>query len=425
MIHGGGGVGQTPDYWENDYFDDTYFRNGASHQYAGYCTDVWFDAALDFIEANRDRPFFAYVPTNAPHGPYLVDEKYSRPYRDMGIPSPRAEFYGMITNADENFARLRDKLRELDLEDNTILIYMTDNGTAAGARDPGGYNAGMRGMKGSQYEGGHRVPCFIRYPAGGLTDGRDVDRLTAHVDLPPTLLEMCNIAPPAEIAFDGTSLVPLLESGAGGWPERTLFVHSQRIEHPEKWKTSAVMTDRWRLIDGRGLYDVRADPGQKRDVSGDHPDIVRSLRNQYDAWWDDISGRFDEYVRIELGSSRANPTTLTCHDWHAPIKQVPWNQALIERDLPANGFWAVDVSNAGKYAFTLRCRPAGVERPLQADTARIKIGGFETTQPIDADAASATLAVDLPAGPTELQTWLRSEDGSSRGAYYVEVRRLD
>src|SRR5690606_21808308 len=173
LVHGGGGVMQTPDYWGNDYFGDTYFHNGQPKKFEKYCTDVWFDAAMRFIENNKDKPFLAYIPTNAPHGPFLVEEKYSKPYKDQGIPSPRAEFYGMITNIDENLGRLEQKLAELDLTENTIFIFTTDNGTAAGTQK-GGYNAGMRGQKGSEYEGGHRVPFFIRWPQGNIGGGRDI-----------------------------------------------------------------------------------------------------------------------------------------------------------------------------------------------------------------------------------------------------------
>ena len=131
LVNGGGGVTQTPDYWGNDYFDDTYWHNGKPTKQTGYCTDVFFNGAMRFIEKNKNRPFFCYIPTNAAHGPFLVAKKYSEPYKKMGIASPRAEFYGMITNIDENLARLRKKLKSLGLEENTILIFMTDNGTAA------------------------------------------------------------------------------------------------------------------------------------------------------------------------------------------------------------------------------------------------------------------------------------------------------
>ena len=142
FYHGGGGVSQSPDYWDNDYFDDTYFRNGEPEKVSGYCTDVWFSSALEFIERNREKPFFCYLSTNAPHGPYHVPQKYIDLYKDKSaIPNPN--FYGMITNVDENLGTFRIRLEELGLADNTILIFMTDNGTAAGVEvDPDGFPDG-------------------------------------------------------------------------------------------------------------------------------------------------------------------------------------------------------------------------------------------------------------------------------------------
>ena len=132
VCHGGGGVGQGPDWWGNDYFDDTYFRNGRPEKFTGYCTDVWFAEAMEFIERNKDRPFFAYLATNAPHGPLNVAEEYSRPYEQKGVTPNMAKFYGMITNIDENLGKLMRQLDRLGIAEETILIFMTDNGTAAG-----------------------------------------------------------------------------------------------------------------------------------------------------------------------------------------------------------------------------------------------------------------------------------------------------
>ena len=131
LYHGGGGISQTPDYWGNDYFDDTFFRNGVEEPFEGYCTDVWFNQAMNFIERNKDRPFFCYLPTNAPHGPFRVPNSYSDRYHGT-VPNERCNFYGMITNIDENMGRLRNHLKGLGIENNTILIFMTDNGSAAG-----------------------------------------------------------------------------------------------------------------------------------------------------------------------------------------------------------------------------------------------------------------------------------------------------
>jgi len=423
FVHGGGGVGQTPDYFGNDYFDDTYFHNGKPEKQTGYCTDVWFGGAMKFIEANRERPFFAYIPTNAPHGPYNVAQKYIDMYR--GKPGvPNAAFWGMITNIDENMGRLMKFLHETGLEENTILIFMTDNGTS------GGSSAGMRGRKGSEYDGGHRVPCFIRWPAGGIGGGRDVSQLAAHLDLLATLADLCGIDPPEGVKLDGTSLAPLLKGKTDDWPERTLIVESQRIEHPEKWRKSAVMTDRWRLVNGKELYDMPADPGQKNNVAAEHPEVVRRLVAHYDKWWESVSKRHGEYCRIVLGVDDENPARLTCHDWHEVFP--PWDQSHIRRGQKANGFWAVEVACDGQYEIELRRWPkeAG-EKPInegpgvKATTARLTIGDVDETQPVADEAVGVTFRVELKAVPTKLQTWLSDDDGNARGAYYAYVRRPD
>jgi len=422
-INGGGGVGQTPDYWGNNYFDDTYFHNGKPVACKGYCTDVWFDKALGFIQANKDKPFFCYVPTNAPHGPYLVAEKYSKRYRDKGVKGSQAAFYGMITNIDENMGRLTAKLQALGLAENTLLVFMTDNGTSAG------WAAGMRGRKGSEYEGGHRVPCFLRWPGGGLGGGRDVTRLTAHTDLLPTLAELCGLKLP-KVKLDGRSIVPLLQS-KGDWPDRTLVVDSQRIENPEKWRKSAVMTDRWRLVNGKELYDIQADPGQKKNVAADHPNVLAKLRTAYEAWWKSSSTRFGEYCHTILGSDSQNPVTITCHDWHG--RSVPWNQRAIRAGAKANGFWAVEIEKAGRYEISLRRWPEELDEPItatgpgkaiSATKARLKIGGVDETKPITPLAKAVTFTVTLPPGKTRLETWFADEKADSRGAYYVYVKRL-
>ncbi len=416
LRHGGGGVGQAPDWWGNDYFDDTYWHNGTPKPFKGYCTDVFFDGALRFIEANKDKPFFAYIPTNAPHGPYRVAEKYSAIYKRKGVKGGRANFWGMITNIDENMGRLMAKPKALGLEENTILIFLTDNGTSAGS------SAGMRGRKGSEYDGGHRVPFFVHWP-GKIGEPRDMGNLAAHIDVLPTLIDLCGLKKPERVPFDGASLRPLLE-GKPDWPDRTLFVHSQRIEHPQKWRKSAVMTERWRLVNGKQLFDVKADPAQKKNVAAGHPDVVKKLRKAYNGWWESLSTRFGEYCRIVLGNDADNPTRLSSHDWHTP--RVPWHQGAGRNTRSyLNGPWAVEIERAGRYEFTLCQMAAEAKFPIQADQARLKIGDVEATAAIPKGAASVTIAVDLKPGKAMLQTWLTdTKKNKSRGAYYVYVKRL-
>ena len=424
FTHGGGGVGQSPDHWGNDYFGDTYTRfsrdaadpAGTAERVAvdGYCTDEWFAAADRFVTRaaaqqadGEDRPFFLTLATNAPHGPYLVAPEWSDPYREVGVTGARANFYGMIACIDARLGEFRVRLEELGAAENTIFVFTTDNGTAAGSRD-GGFNAGMRGAKGSEYDGGHRVPLFLHWPAGGLTGGRDVDRLTAHIDVLPTLLSLCGLpsAANADRPLDGRDLSPLLREHAADWPDRTLCVHSQRIEVPEKWRKSAVMTDRWRLINGKQLFDLDADPGQKIDVAADHADVTAALRAKYEAWWESLSPAFDEpmtadAVRILLADE---PTELCAHDWHEPTKGLPpWNQTMIRKDPAVNGWWAVEVPEAGTYRFTLRDRPRRRRR-------RRRLGrhGRRFNSPPRSGAGVARFGPPAAAGSPRPRCWSRS-----------------
>lgn len=439
LYHGGGVVGQVGDYPGNDLYDDTYFRNGVPEQVSGYSTDVWFDEALSFVERNRDGPFFLYLATNAAHWPYFVDDEYIAPYRAEGVPPTMARFLAMITNIDENVGRLRARLAEWNLDQNTILVFMTDNGSAEGwsnwREEPGtwtGFNAGMRAGKGSAYDGGHRVPLFLHWPAGGFAQSREVPLLSAHVDLLPTLAELSGIALPEELALDGTSLASLLRGAAEGedavppeLAERTLFVHSQRVDVPIEWRRSAVMTERWRLIDGTELYDIVEDPGQTRDVAADHRDVVARLRSAYDGWWDSLEPAFARTVRIGLGAPEENPTSLSSHDWRtADDSQVVWNSDQVNCAYPGNGYWAVDVLRGGEYEITLRRWPRPSTLGLGTRHARLRVGEVEretVTSPYDSE---ARFRVRLSPGPTRLQTWLTGRRGESRGAYFVYVRSL-
>ena len=440
FYHGGGVVGQVGDHFGNDLYDDTYFRNGVPEPVKGYATDVWFDEALKFVERNRERPFFLYLAPNAAHWPYFVDHRYVQPYLDAGVPPTMARFYGMIANIDENVGRLRARLREWDLEENTILAFMTDNGSAEGFRnwrnEPGtwaGWNAGMRDGKGSAYDGGHRVPFYLRWPKGGLAGGREVGTLSAHIDVLPTLAELCGVEIPQDLRLDGTSLVPVLRAApprAGrtsrALSERVLFVHSQRVDVPVKWRQSSVMTKRWRLIDGAELYDIAADPGQKTDVAARHAEVVAELRRGYDVWWESLEPVFSETVRIGIGSPAENPTALSSHDWRTDDEQqVVWNAAQVNAAQASNGYWALDVVRGGTYEVELRRWPRPSHLGIDASLARLRVGAVEMEKPTSPYDESATFRVELPPGPTSLQTWLTSSGGKTRGAYFVYVRRLD
>ncbi len=240
----GGRCGASPDYFGNDYFDDHYYEANEPKAFRGYCTDVFFQAAMNFIRENQTRPFFLYLPTNAPHDPFWVDERYSQPYKKSGVPSPTAEFYGMIQNIDENAGKLLGVLDELGLAQDTIPIYMTDNGSSAGGKRRDHPRSGTatpqecEPKKASTYEGGHRVTLFSGWPGGGWTGGRDVGELACHLDVLPTLAELCGLKVPASHRFDGARLVPLLHDAAGFPSARTHLhrAHQTRKDASFRWR---------------------------------------------------------------------------------------------------------------------------------------------------------------------------------------------
>jgi len=456
IVHGGGGISQTPDYWGNDYFNDTYFVNGNPQKFKGYCTDVFFSEGIKFIEKNRDEPFFCYIATNAPHSPYNVDNKYSNKYRGK-VPEDRARFYGMIENIDENFGILREKLKELNLEENTILIFMTDNGSSCGATLDSmgfakeGYNAGLRGMKNSEYDGGHRVPFFIKYNRGKLSRGENISTLTANIDFMPTILELCKIKVPKSREFDGKSLVPLL-TRKGKWEERVIVTDSQRITYPAKWRKSSVMTDRWRLVNGKELYDINNDLEQKHDIANKYPEIVECLRAEYDLWWYIVSAQFDCDVPIVLGYET---TSFTSHDMRCEeATEVAWEQKLIRQGFRTDGYWEIEVEEDGEYEFSISRWPKSEKRPIiqgidgddvefyreyiqeknwacytggkeiKAKTAYISIQGYEDSIKVKETDVFIPFTCNLTKGSTRLKAWFNDENGNCiTAAYYVDVRK--
>lgn len=445
--HGGGGVGQTPDVWNNAYFDDSYFCNGRVEKRKGFCTDVFFSEARKFISAAaaQKKPFFAYISTNAPHGPMHCPEKYSAPYRGK-LDEEHAAFLGMIANIDENVGALRSWLQAEGLADNTLFVFTTDNGTAAGNEI---YNAGMRGKKGSYYEGGHRVPLFVHWPAGGIDQPFDIDQLSAHIDILPTLQELCNLPNKPDYSLDGLSLAPLLKQQEPEWPDRVIVTDSQRVVDPIKWRNYSVMTQKWRLTSGDELFDIEKDPGQKNNVSQEHPQVVKQLRAAYDEWWEGLQPAFSRRAEFVLGNPAENPSRLTCHDWLTDESDVPWNQESVRTGQASMGEWAVRVATPGRYRITLRRWPAealaaltaslppapGVPgerafreapgRPLEIVNAGIEIAGIEFHKPIDPTAQSAEFEVELEPGSTRLECYFELADQNTIGAYYADVERLE
>ncbi len=316
FIHGGGGIGQAydcscADAPHNSYHDPVIRHNGSFVKTHGFCTDLFFSAALAWIKEhkNKPQPFFAYLAPNAPHGPFLAPAKNTQRFTDLGFSKDQAGFYGMIENIDENMGRLAAKLTEWGLTQNTVLIFMSDNGMSGGGPlTPGqeiapGYpcfNANHIGFKGSTDEGSVRVPFFIRWD-GKIKGGRDLATLAAHLDLLPTLAALAGATPPAQ-QVEGRSLLPLIEGSTDPWPDRYFFTHVAR------WPTGSEPTDyqflnyairnqRFRFIGPPGslpqpsplpegaLYDMEADPYQTTNVISQYPEVAAHMHAAYLAFW--------------------------------------------------------------------------------------------------------------------------------------------
>ena len=424
-----------------------------------YCTDVWFEEAIRWMDERRKKgePFFCYLPVNAAHWPTWVEEKYGELYRGKGKDVPE-DFFGMIANLDDNVGRLEKWLTESGAKDGTLLVYMHDNGGTAGRKL---YNAGLREGKGSTYDGGHRSPCFVRWPGGGLGAPRDVGAPAQIQDLLPTFIELCGLQPPAGARFDGRSLASALKDAKAVLPDRMFVVqYGGRID-PKK-DDACVVWNRWRLVNGRELYDIVADRAQAKDVSAEHPDVVRKMADHYERWWAEAAPGPDEYVPVVIDPAKADPVLLTSNTW-ADVDVDNCNRVAAAEGGPRGGVWNLQVERAGDYEIELRRWPFHVDRPLTSAgpettisgrpflkevkrlpiaEARLSVNGEETgANPVPERGGSSVapahgtgqgasdgalgivFQVRLPAGRVKLQGWFRDAEGRELcGAYYAKVK---
>ncbi|QGY42539.1 sulfatase-like hydrolase/transferase [Maribellus comscasis] len=453
---GGGGITQGPDYWGNDYFDDTYWHNSVPEQYKGYCTDVFFSNALNFIEKHKDESFFVYLATNAPHGPLFVPEKYYNIYKDeQSISESQKRFYGMITNIDDNFKLLENELERLRLKDNTIVIFMTDNGTATGIQYQDGkafgYDGNMRGKKNSEYDGGHRVPFFIRWPESDINGKRDVNQLTAHIDVFPTLVDLCGLKFVPFKALDGTSLTPLLKGDNDNWNERSIVTDSQREQNLVEWRKSSVMDNTWRLVNGKELYNIKTDPKQTKDLATDYPDKVKLLRVTYEKWWQSIidEGVNEKYAYIQVGTPYENPTRISAHDLHTGFWGHIWHQYGALEAAPGSGVFKIDFTTAGTYKISLCRYPRasglafnevfpGIKPTLEVNDpmppsnnvnmqkAVLYLGDYEgLMKKIMQGDKEETFTVYMQKGKYDMETRLYDAENHIYPAYYVYIEKID
>jgi len=457
-------INSVPDYWDNDYFDDTYIHNGVRKTFNGYCTDVFFSEAIRWMDetSHSKEPFFAYLPLNAAHWPHFVPEKYRIPIRESFENHPEivghleesrkkalVSFLAMGLNIDENVGKLMQFLENADLLSRTVVVFLTDNGSTFGQDY---YNAGMRGTKTELWEGGHRVPLFIKTPTDMFPQPLVIHELCQVQDLLPTLSAMAGIKSIPE-NLDGTDLSPLIKGEKNKLEERILVINYSRMPGfnvsytrgnpaiPEK-DGAAVLWNKWRLLENRELYDLGSDPHQDHDVAGEYPEIVQKMSGHLDEWWLEVKEFVLDTQRIVIGHDAENPLMITACEW---LNVFVDQQAQVRRGAYKNGVWHIIVDRTGKYVFEL-CRwprESGLAlrdsvdetvvtdgryvkgSPMDIHAARIRIGEKEESKDVEKSDRSAEFIFELERGENTIQTWFYDRQGEPIcGAYYVYIERL-
>lgn len=384
LVIRGGGLGQPSDPPGGDHYTDaTMYRNGKAEKTSGYCTDVFTDAALDFMAANKNSPFFAYIPFNAPHTPLELPDGYARTYQNAGLPYGTASVYAMVSNIDTNVGRILSKLDELRVTRNTIVIFMSDNGP-----EKERYNAGLRGLKGTVYEGGIRVPFLLRWP-GFKEEPRKIAGLATALDIVPTILDAAKIADHIKVPVDGISLMPSLSSGKVS-ADRLYFAQWHRGDVPEAFQSAAAMDDHWKLVWSKPkvkpeLFDFTKEAPEKDDVSAEHPEVVERLTKAYTAWFEDVKKTRDfAPPRFILDPEHENPIVLTRQNMRVTKGST--------------GVWLADVPQEQRLHVKLWFKAPGVKCMVT-----YRCGETSTDVEVEADATTASLnAVPHPAGKADI-----------------------
>ena len=439
LIHLAGGIGQVGDFTnyfktETSYFDPVLWHNNQQKPYDGYCSDIFTNNAIDFIEKNQDQPFFCYLSFNAPHTPLQVPNKYYQMYKDIdpskGIDPkllPTAEMteksdedarkvYAMVTNIDDNLSRLFQKVEALGIEDNTIIIFMTDNGPQQ-AR----YVAGMRGRKSSVHRGGIRVPFFMRYPSK-FAGNSEMNQMAAHIDLLPTLSQLCGAPMPQDRKIDGRSFIPALEGKA--LPERSFFSYWTR-KLPEKYNNIALQRGKYKLVGKKDfdakvedfeLYNLQEDPFEKKNLVAQNEEKAIFLRTEMDALISEFSSapNLVNPPRIAVGTPHENPVYLNRND--AGGQRGVWNQEQVF------SYWKVDLQ---KGVYNLKFK---FIKPLKGGGEMFLELGQRILKKHNPLAESDLLewkGISLPQGPLDFTPFYSKEWRSRYFPLWVEIERVD
>lgn len=339
-------------HWGN-YFDPVLEHNGKIVRGKGFIIDDLTDHALEFINKNKNRPFFCYLPFNTPHSPFQVPDKFYEKFSDVPIRmrnrDPKTEklditrcVLAMCENIDWNVGRVLRQLDKLKLAENTIVIYFSDNGPNSWR-----WNDGMKGRKGSTDEGGNRVPCLVRWP-GHIRPGIKIPQIAGAIDLLPTLADMAGIRIVGTNPLDGISVKPLLFGEADNWPDRMIFSHQRgRV---------SVRTQQYRLDHTGKLFDMTVDPGQYNDISKEKPNVASKLRKAVARWKEEVLPKSPKDDRpFTVGYPEFPTTILPARDG------VPHGNVQRSANAPNCSFftnwiskgdkitWDIKVANSGNY----------------------------------------------------------------------------
>lgn len=428
------GITSSADYWKNTYFNPVLEHNGKDKKYEGYCTDIFFDTAMNWMEdcKNNNKPFFVYLPTNTPHLPNIVAEKYSKPYQGKYKNKPIPDtFYGMIANLDENVGKLESFLTKHKLKENTILIYLSDNGSQSGVASRL-YNARMRGKKASVYDGGHRAPLFVRWPKGKLKHGSEINELTIVQDILPTLADLCDLDVKNKM-LDGKSLANLLREENKPLDDRISCIQYiwKNDNGVKKWQRATVLWGKWRLVNKNELYNIGNDPSQRKNVFKLNNSVAQKMTKYYDNWYEELKENINKPQYFVIGSEHENPIKIYSNEW---VGDYCTNQSTLLK-AEAKGYWNLDVEKEGKYEIELRRWPEESHKtitdsfdgksPLGAIAAvksRLQISSFDKTLAIKSDDESIVFTTNLEKGKTKLTSSFIDKDGEVIcGAMFVKI----
>lgn len=412
--HKGWGLASEIEY-DNDYYYTRYLDQLDAKYSTRFCANLWFDEAMEWIgeQAETKTPFFAYLALNTPHSPFHARPEDFALYGDKVDDPNVAHFYGLIHNIDQNFARLDSRLAELRIRDDTIVVLMNDNGSSKGDQI---FNAGMRGKKGSNYEGGHRAICFLRWP-NQLKRARAIDYAAHVTDVFPTLVDLAGIDLPDDAQLDGRSLAGLVTGRDARTPDRKLIVQFGGRTRPEKFLRSAVLWNQWRLVGEDELYDLSSDPGQKTNVSAKHPEITREMLAHYEQYWMEIEPSINDVEPLYLRAERGTFTELTSNSW-VGVDCDNRGRVAAACGPAQGGLWHVEAEESGRYKVEVSRWPFHLNRELDRQGPGATIGGSLIDPGKALPIAAAQLAVD---GAAPLSS--AAEEGATRVVFEIPLEK--